>query len=62
MTQSFFSLDHHLAELRQVGNDLRAARQLSQRDRHAVEPKIQSDRTEARKVNGFSSTSRLAAS
>jgi hypothetical protein len=27
MTQSMFSLDHQLAEIRQVGDELRAARQ-----------------------------------
>jgi hypothetical protein len=35
MTQSLFSLDHQLAELRQVGNDLRAARQLRQTTRNS---------------------------
>lgn len=30
MTQSIFSLDHHLAELRQVGDELRAARYADQ--------------------------------
>ena len=33
MTQSQFSLDHHLAELRQVGDDLRAAREADRRSR-----------------------------
>jgi hypothetical protein len=30
MTQSIFSLDHHLAELRQVGDELRNARYAEQ--------------------------------
>jgi hypothetical protein len=29
MSQSIFSLDHHLAEIRQVGDELRSAREAS---------------------------------
>ena len=62
MTQSFFSLDHHLAELRQVGDDLRAARQVSDRNRSASPAKATADTTGARWFMTWFRPSRLAAS
>jgi len=60
MTQSQFSLDHHLAELRQVAADLRAAREADRRSR--IQEQAQRPATTSTSKLAWSRFTRLAAS